>query len=448
MKRLAIAMPAFLLAVLALAAPNRTPIDVERLTVHEWGTFTSLQDERGISLPGINSDDEPVPGFVHRLPYSIKGGGPHPDVILRLETPVLYFYPPALPGASRPIDVRVRFPDGWLTEYYPDAVATAPELAPIGFLPPRMKPGTEGVLRWKGLSLGGEGHGPETEDPVWTSPREVRAASVATPKGESEKYLFYRGVGRIEAPLQVARAGDRLVIRRRPDADPPADEPGIPGPLWLLEIRPDGGSAFRTVVPPSIDPGPRGILAEIPASFPAGAFTSNGVNRLRGEMHAALAAAGLFEDEAAAMLKTWERSYFRSPGARIFFLLPRAWTDRRLPLEISEPADVERVMVGRIELVTPHQRGRLSRLASGAASGPDWMDALPQADRDRLYRVLGGHEPPEAIAGAVPADYRAYLDLGRFRDALVLDETRHFPGGAAARFARTYGIRFSPDPSR
>ena len=34
------------------------------LVVHEWGTFTSLQDEEGRCLGGINSDDEPVPDFV------------------------------------------------------------------------------------------------------------------------------------------------------------------------------------------------------------------------------------------------------------------------------------------------------------------------------------------------------------------------------------------------
>src|SRR5438445_12533848 len=37
------------------------------LIVHEWGTFTSLQDESGRAIGGINSDDEPVPKFVHDL---------------------------------------------------------------------------------------------------------------------------------------------------------------------------------------------------------------------------------------------------------------------------------------------------------------------------------------------------------------------------------------------
>ncbi|HEX7617225.1 MAG TPA: hypothetical protein VF480_00750, partial [Verrucomicrobiae bacterium] len=39
----------------------------EKWAVHEWGTFTSLQDENGRAIGGINTDDEPVPEFVHRL---------------------------------------------------------------------------------------------------------------------------------------------------------------------------------------------------------------------------------------------------------------------------------------------------------------------------------------------------------------------------------------------
>ena len=39
----------------------------DRLIIHEWGTFTSLQDESGRTIGGVNIDDEPVPNFVHNL---------------------------------------------------------------------------------------------------------------------------------------------------------------------------------------------------------------------------------------------------------------------------------------------------------------------------------------------------------------------------------------------
>jgi len=98
--------------------------DTNRLVVHEWGTFTSFQDELGQTIPGINVDDEPVPVFVHRLgdvpifstsalPAHWSQGAPrcHPDVTLRLETPVMYFYPTA-GWDSKPLDVRATFVGG------------------------------------------------------------------------------------------------------------------------------------------------------------------------------------------------------------------------------------------------------------------------------------------------------------------------------------------------
>jgi len=86
------------------------PSNDDRLIVHEWGTFTSLQDEHGKSIGGINTDDEPVPSFVHNLhseliqspsqlpPIYLKGWPRcDRDVTVRLETPVIYFHLP--PGA-------------------------------------------------------------------------------------------------------------------------------------------------------------------------------------------------------------------------------------------------------------------------------------------------------------------------------------------------------------
>ena len=78
--------------------------------------------------------------------------------------------------------------------------------------------------------------------------------------------------------------------------------------------------------------------------------------KLRAEMHEALGGDGLFAEETAGLLNTWELSYLLSPGQRLFFLLPSRWTDAVLPLKLSVPADVMRVTVGRIELVTLRQK--------------------------------------------------------------------------------------------
>jgi len=126
---------ALLAACLAVGVPGH---GAEPLIVHEWGTFTCMQDESGTALRGINADDEPVPGFVHRSAYMIQRAGAipalskgiatcHPDVTMRLETPVIYFYPPN--GTKPVVSVSVKFPGGWLTEYFPDAKSDCPGLA-------------------------------------------------------------------------------------------------------------------------------------------------------------------------------------------------------------------------------------------------------------------------------------------------------------------------------
>jgi hypothetical protein len=112
----------------------------EKLVVHEWGTFTSLQDENGQALGGINVDDEPVPQFVHQwMPAYVVGAAngraipaakgldaKHPYVTLRLETPVLYFHPPKSQTAPINLSVNVQFKGGWLSQYYPMAQSDLP----------------------------------------------------------------------------------------------------------------------------------------------------------------------------------------------------------------------------------------------------------------------------------------------------------------------------------
>ena len=50
-----------LIALLGTSIPLRA---TDPVIVHEWGTFTCLQDGQGQAIGGINVDDEPAPGFV------------------------------------------------------------------------------------------------------------------------------------------------------------------------------------------------------------------------------------------------------------------------------------------------------------------------------------------------------------------------------------------------
>ena len=71
-------------------------------------------------------------------------------------------------------------------------------------------------------------------------------------------------------------------------------------------------------------------------------------------MEKSLVAAGLYEREARAMVKTWERTWFAEEGTRLLYIVPRKKTDELLSLTVSPaPAEVVRVMVGRHDFLTP-----------------------------------------------------------------------------------------------
>src|SRR5579872_1188940 len=155
----------------------------DRLIIHEWGTFTCLQDEAGRPLAAINTDDEPVPEFVHRIsnfislpsqlaPVYCKGVPiSHRDVFMRLETPVVYFHPPQ--GLRQPLHatVEVGFQGGWLTEFYPAARVWAPGLPQGRFRFGPLTPQTLGRLAWHDLTISPidsqAGALPETTEKVW-----------------------------------------------------------------------------------------------------------------------------------------------------------------------------------------------------------------------------------------------------------------------------------------
>ena len=437
----------------------------EKWAVHEWGTFTSLQDESGNALGGINTDDEPVPDFVHRLssravlspsetPQFFVKGTPvcHPDVTLRMETPVIYFHPPRTATGIQTVSVSVLFHGGWLSEFYPDAEVTAPGLRNDGLFG-HLDAHTDSRLTWTDLKVGGDWPLTNTTERVWTAPRAVASAAVQTPGGEGEQFLFYRGVAHIDAPLRVSRnAGDELVFQSQLEALPGSQSLPVSS-LWLVDIRPEGNIAFRELPALSLQRSQK-ILLHTPAEFPPGDFSPGNLNRLRTALQRALVAQGLYPDEAQALLNTWEVSYFKSVGERVFFLVPRAWTDFYLPLKLSRPADLQRVMVGRIELVTPKQRGILRQI-SGFAPGqiqhdafelssnyadrffPPLADGSSGQDRLRLNRemeaVNAGRQP---LAGLVPipGTYQAYLDLGRFRNALILNQASIHPTAGLTHF--------------
>jgi hypothetical protein len=227
-----------------------------------------LQNEAGQAIGGINTDDEPVPQFVHRLadflllrptevPAIFFQGAPrcHPDVTMRLETPVLYFHPPKAQPTAQGLSVIATFRGGWLSEFYPNADANAPGVGSNTMVFGPVRPSTVSTLAWNNLEVGGDWSGPATTQHVWTSPRAVRTAAVRTADGEAEKFLFYRGVAHIDAPIAITQDANatELVLRSQCPPEITGHEPLKVKSLWLVDIVASGGVAFRAMPEVTLD---------------------------------------------------------------------------------------------------------------------------------------------------------------------------------------------------
>ncbi|MEM7557886.1 MAG: hypothetical protein AAF394_02060 [Planctomycetota bacterium] len=463
--------------------PNQEPENHKQLIVHEWGTFTELQDLTGKSIGGINTDDEPVPKFVHGIgpvlestvePFRNamwfgKGLRRVPKVTTRLETPVVYFYPPTGQDKPMELNIEVQLRGGWLSEFYPKAQFHAPGLSAMN-----LDRNMAGSLKWNKLQVGNlpveaETRIPKTDEHVWLAPRKTGAALVqannarpteADPNArliEAEKYLFYRGVGGFSGPLQVVSdlKNNRLTINSR-FYEVGAQKPLTVDKAWLVRVQKDGSIAFRTVDGFEAPHDRAAAVANISRAFQKDDHNSANLHELQREMHAALVADGLYDDEATAMLETWRDAYFKSPGLRLFYVVPREWTDDRMPLSVSARCEMERVMIGRIELFSDMHIRLCEDLKKMPNGDPAWLqnlypwtskpkneDKKAQLARKTVERFwLGDNNLAELeeIGAVIPQDYKTYIELGRFRNAVLRHEAMKTGNRQLLTFLRNYRL--------
>lgn len=350
------------------------------LVVHEWGTFTSVQDAEGKSHPGLHHEDEELPAWVHR-----RDLGPNAyfeelpeEPLQQLETPVIYLH---TPEATR-VKVEVDFPEGIISQWYPAATAFAPAPYTLAAI-------AGGTMRWE-LALD-PGIDPAQYLPVdpqeiWAPSRNVRSTPVrhATAAGveELEQFIFYRGLGRFELPVRVAAPGDDRIVVRNDSEDALAQ-------VVLLRVTEDGGAVS--------------VLGALAAGASADAAVPHEVEpwptyvtKAHAALKAAVMSTGLYDDEAEAMVDTWTRSWFGNHGVRVLYLVPRAWTDRLLPLGIEpKPRELVRTLVGRIEVLTPAMQAETWARIEALGDTPTWdaleatIDALGRFAEPRVREALG-----------------------------------------------------------
>jgi hypothetical protein len=346
------------------------------LVIHEWGTITTIHGEDGTPVGGLNNidPDDVLPDFVHRYepettrqkPERTLGKSPkipgRPDVTMRLETPVIYFHPPPNKAFTDPIDVAVRFRGGVINEFYPAAAASVAldrrriqskyaDGVITAWNGDVLNNYVVGSLQWKGLRLHDTVVAPLTHSDIWLAPREVNSVSVFSPEaGEGEQYLFYRGVAHLDSLLATSTSRGSVELSTPAHLTWLESAAVVIPNIWLADVRSDGVIAFRASPAVTLKKENEGKRLATVKRFSRSEYTAEGAGQLRAALKKALIAQGLYADEAEAMLNTWKASYFEKPGLRVFYIVPRAWTDYFLPLEFSVPARVTRVIVGRIDL--------------------------------------------------------------------------------------------------
>jgi len=257
-----------------------------------------------------------------------------------METPVLYFY------SDRPLraSVEVEFPKGVITEWYP---AASNGVRSLGWQDIVVSPGARATLPVE--------RGPSHYYPA----RETDAALLHVGR-EQERFLFYRGVGSFALPLSVRLEGGRVRLRAAPGAEV--------GTVVLFESR-DGqvGHAWGELREGEavVD---RPVLGQDPGA---------GMELIAQQLEAS----GLYPREVEAMIDTWRQSWTEE-GCRVFYVLPRAAVDRILPLTVKpEPADLVRVLVGRLEILTPERESAVRARARARAKETDRFAAVMRERR-------------------------------------------------------------------
>ena len=368
--------------------------DTEKLEVHEWGTFTVVSGSDGEPIQWYQPREAlaELPSFVHPQPVVIadstgkkvpaaqfltkSGTGTlrlSPGFFVRMETPVIYFYPDK-PG---PVRVEVTMKQGRVTEWFPNHALT----------------GADGMMRWDGELVpptdsvaaaripvveGARGahyaHAREVPDAwIFHSNQATTPASVAdlkdvvknviNPKKAApqpwEKFIFYRGAGdalppyRVEAlrngTLRLAHVGDGGAITS----------------AFCFDARPEG-ARWRKLGPlPEMKNNEGQLYVDQSLNTPPSSL-KDAQEQLALAMQTSLVEAGLTRDEARAMVATWRDVWFGESGTRVLAILPRTWVDAVLPLNITPaPSKLTRVFVARFEVFTPEREQTLLTLLNG-----------------------------------------------------------------------------------
>ncbi|MFT5497360.1 MAG: hypothetical protein ACI9TH_002766 [Kiritimatiellia bacterium] len=371
-------------------------------TVHEWGTFTTVHGSDGKLLSGLQEEEEHLPWFVYshagmKKSHDLPGAGfspaqlkrmgsstvrkgfnrPLANVTVKMETPVLYFYADEPQRAK----VKVGFEGGSISQWFPQRSGGETVVPPtkannhgqIDF-----GQSYTGGIEWEVNVLAPDSKAAFTAAPewgyaMWPAARVAEANKLQAGE-EIEHFLFYRGVGNFQIPFEVSAPDDSRIRLRNTGAEAISHafvfdrrHHGIPKLWWQGELP--AGKTVEAVESPH----------------------ATGLHAIRTTFIEKLVEAGLNVQEAHAMVNTWQTSYFDKPGLRVFWIAPRAYTDRILPIEIDPvPKQLERVIVGRSEVLTPGFEQTLLNEYQRDQLKSFYGDRYHLAYTERAQQLIGG----------------------------------------------------------
>lgn len=348
------------------------------LVVHEWGAMQHHVGTATSEFDLIGEDQSDLPSFVEVWARQRPAQGP--QIMLK---PIIYFYT----QTKQTVDVSVRYPEGILTQWYPQVSLFTPQRNH------RVRPGAakdlprDGALSWLKVKLDPKSNDSafanvDPNHPWWHIARETDAVpvTVTTPlrsgaRGQSstERFLFYRGAGAYK-PMVMPK-------REKPGVDlsvtVPFSQIDLRG-VFLVRVNDSG--AIITHAPLLRAQGTL-ELAGAEQVMP----TEQAAKTAKAQFIESLEAAGLFPKEAAGLVKIWGDEMFTTPGERLIYLMPNNEVERVMPLTINpEPTHTVRTLIGWVELATPEGEKRIKDLIEKLGS----EDPAERSDADQQLRQL------------------------------------------------------------
>ncbi|MGI9243093.1 MAG: hypothetical protein ACR2RV_20010, partial [Verrucomicrobiales bacterium] len=434
------------------------------LEVHEWGTFTVLQGSNGQAVQWYQAPEYIVdlPPFVRSVSGRLKSGlniagGSWAlagmDTV-RMETPVLYFYP------EEPMDVTVSasYPQGRITEVFPPVLhSNGSETVWRGTLLPPDSPEAAKVPAVEGET--GRHYGaaravPEAwlfrnkpqpdgkPDPMEAASARARAAWGLPPLPKVEPidhFIFYRGAG----------TGSEFRIRAVQSTGDPGTytlhNTGATVPK-LIALRVQGGQTSWTKITDlkkeEWNREQRKYLNRQTFTFPAPAGAVDDVaGTIRREMVASLHTEGLTMPEAEAMVATWDNLWFTEPGTRVLAILPQVVADAMVPLKITPvPEKIDRVFVARLELITREQEAVLTAVLNTPAQNGESQAKSERAVLEKLdslqlgrYSAGGMERARVLVSNQIYQRFHQLEHVRKERDKEELERQKNLKTASAAK---------------